>query len=133
MIKSKKKERIEFLLLENLPRQKVLEVKSTCDICIDQVGGTMGGTGYGKAGLETLAMGIPTITNMTDDYAKWLPENPFVVANNANQLYNKLNELIDSNDLRNEFGKKGKDWVEKYHGIKSVNNRLKELYNICSL
>ncbi len=126
--KIKKEKRIEFLLLENLPRQKVLEVKSTCDICIDQVGGTMGGTGYGKAGLETLAMGIPTITNMTDDYAKWLPENPFVIANTADQLYKILNELIDINDLRNELGKKGKVWAEKYHGFQNVNLRLKELY-----
>lgn len=126
--KIKKEKLIEFLLLENLPRQKVLELKSTVDICIDQVGGTMGGTGYGKAGLETLAMGIPTITNMTDDYAEWMPENPFVVANDADQLYNKLNELIESNNLRNEFGEQGKNWVEKYHGFKSVDKRLKELY-----
>ncbi len=131
--KIKKEKKIEFLLLENLPRQEVLELKSTCDICIDQVGGTMGGTGYGKAGLETLAMSIPTVTNMTDDYAAWLPENPFVVANDADQLYKKLNELIESNDLRNEFGKKGKVWVEKYHGFKSVDMRLKELYNSCNL
>lgn len=126
--KIKKEKRIEFLLLENMPRQKVLEVKSTCDICIDQVGGTMGGTGYGKAGLETLAMGIPTITNMTDDYAKWLQENPFVIANNTDQLYKRLNELIDNEQPRNDYGVKGKDWVEKYHGIKSVDDRLKELY-----
>lgn len=126
--KIRKEKKIEFLLLENLPRQKVLEIKAVSDICIDQVGGTMGGTGYGKAGLETLAMGIPTITNMTDDYAAWLPENPFVVANNSDELYIKLNELIDSIDLRKEFGEKGKNWVRKYHSPKSVDKRLKELY-----
>lgn len=126
--KIKKEKRIEFLLLENLPRQIVLEIKSTCDISIDQVGGTMGGTGYGKAGLETLALGIPTITNMTSDYANWLPENPFVIANNAEQLYYKLNELIDSRDLRNQIGQIGKSWVSNYHGFLSVDNKLKELY-----
>lgn len=124
----KKEKKIEFLLLENLPRQKVLEIKSSCDICIDQVGGTMGGTGYGKAGLETLAMGIPTITNMTDEYASWLPENPFVVANESDQLYEALNELTDSIPLRNQKGEKSKVWVEKYHGFASVNKKLKELY-----
>lgn len=124
----KKEKKIEFLLLENLPRKKVLEIKSSCDICIDQVGGTMGGTGYGKAGLETLAMGIPTITNMTDDYAKWLPENPFVVANDGDQLYEALNELIDTKQLRYEKSEKGRLWVDKYHGFNSVDKRLKELY-----
>ena len=126
----KKERKINFLLLENMPRNHVLEIKSKSDICIDQVGGTMGGTGYGKAGLETLAMGIPTITNMTEEYAKWLPENPFVVANNADELYKKLSELIENEKLRKDLGEKGKLWVNKYHGYESVNKRLKELYKL---
>ncbi|KAB2838720.1 MAG: glycosyltransferase family 1 protein, partial [Melioribacteraceae bacterium] len=126
--KIKKEKNIEFILLENLPRHEVLQEKKNCDICIDQVGGTMGGTGYGKAGIETLGMGIPTITNMTDDYNQWLPENPFVVANNEKQLYEKLNELIDNKTLREELGAKGKVWVNNYHGFESVNQKLYELY-----
>jgi len=126
--KIKQERKIEFLLLENLERKEVLKIKSMSDISIDQVGGTMGGTGYGKAGLETLAMGIPTITNMTEEYEKWLPENPFVVANNADQLYKKLIALIDSKNLRKEFAERGKNWLKKYHGYESVNVRLKDLY-----
>lgn len=124
----KKEKKVEFILMENRPRPEVLEEKSKCDICIDQVGGTMGGTGYGKAGLETLAMGIPTITNMSKEYENWLPENAFVVANNAEELYSRLNELIESKQFRDENGKKGMEWVEKYHGYKNVNARLYELY-----
>ena len=126
--KIRKERNIEFLLMENVERQKLLEIKSECDISIDQVGGTMGGTGYGKAGLETLAMGIPTITNMTKDYADWLPENPFVVANNFDELYKSLVELIDNESYRIENGEKGIDWVKKYHSIESVNEELKRLY-----
>jgi len=119
---------IDFRLLEDMPREEVLQIKSTCDICIDQVGGTMGGTGYGKAGIETLAMGIAVITNMTPDYAAWLPENPFVVANNADELYTSLMRLIEDKALREEYGSKGKAWVEKYHGYANVNKKLYELY-----
>ncbi len=128
--KIKKEKKINFLLLENIPRSILLKQKSRADICIDQVGGTMGGTGYGKAGLETLALGIPTITNMTQEYSAWLPENPFVVSNTADELYKKLFELIDSKHLREEFGEKGKAWVNKYHGYESVDKRLKELYKL---
>ena len=127
--KIKKEKEIEFILLENIARNDVLEIKSECDICIDQVGGSMGGTGYGKAGIETLAMGIPTITNMTKDYKEWLPENPFVVANTEDELYEKLNELISEENLRDDFGIRGKSWVQKYHSYESVNKRLYELYN----
>lgn len=131
--KIKKEKKIEFLLLENLPRQEVLNEKAFSDICIDQVGGTMGGTGYGKAGLETLAMGIPTITNMTDDYAKWLPGNPFVVANNADQLYIKMNELIESKSYRTQLGINGIAWVRNYHSFNAVDKKLKELYKQYSI
>jgi len=126
--KIKKERDVEFLLLENIPRQKLLEIKSECDISIDQVGGTMGGTGYGKAGLETLAMSIPTITNMTKDYADWLPENPFVVANNFDELYESLIKLIDDENLRLALGEKGIEWVNKYHSFESVDIELKKLY-----
>ncbi len=128
--KIKKEKKIEFLLIEDMKRSELLKIKNTCDICIDQVGGTMGGTGYGKAGLETLGMGIPTITNMSKEYQSWLPENPFTVANNGDELYQKLNELIDNKDLRLGLGQKGKAWVEKYHGYKNVDKRLKELYRL---
>jgi len=126
----KKEKKINFILMENEQRTKVLKVKNASDICIDQVGGKMGGTGYGKAGLETLAMGIPTITNMTEEYANRLPENPFLIANNSNELYHRLIELIESKDLRNELGNKGKEWVKKYHGYVNVNRKLKELYKM---
>lgn len=126
--KIKKERNIEFLLMENVDRKILLEIKSKCDISIDQVGGTMGGTGYGKAGLETLAMGIPTITNMTKDYTDWLPENPFIVANNFDELYKSLIELIDSESFRIESGKIGIEWVKKYHSFESVNENLMKLY-----
>lgn len=126
--KIKKERKIEFLLMENVERSKLLEIKSQCDISIDQVGGTMGGTGYGKAGLETLAMGIPTITNMTKEYADWLPENPFVVANNFNELHKSLIELIDNENMRIEIGKNGIAWIDKYHSFEGVNKKLKQLY-----
>lgn len=124
----KKEKKVEFILLENRPRPEVLQIKSRSDISIDQVGGAMGGTGYGKAGIETLAMGIPTITNMTSEYESWLPENPFTVANNSEELYKKLNELIESKTQRQVLGDRGKAWVCKYHGYKSVNKKLYELY-----
>lgn len=126
--KISKERKIEFILLENKPRNLILEIKRKCDISIDQVGGKMGGTGYGKAGLESLGMGIPTITNMNKDYVDWLPENPFVIANDKKELYEKLSMLIEDKKLREEIGVKGKVWVEKYHGFKNVNKKLYQLY-----
>lgn len=128
--KIKKEKKINFLLLENMPRPELLKIKANADICIDQVGGTMGGTGYGKSGLETLAIGIPTITNMTAEYAGWLPENPFIVANDQKELYSQLNLLIEDTFFRIDSENKGIEWVKKYHGFEQVNKKLFELYKM---
>lgn len=127
--KLKKSFTFEFHLLENLPRHEVLSLKSECTISIDQVGGSFGGTGYGKAGIESLAMGIPTITNMTDDYANWLPENPFIVANTESQLEDALIQLIESPELCQSLGEKGKEWVKSYHSYEKVNEHMHALYH----
>jgi glycosyltransferase involved in cell wall biosynthesis len=122
----KKQRKIEFVLLENLPRKKVIDLKSKCHIAIDQIG-NRGGTGYGINSLETLSMGIPTITDMNCGFDSWLSENPFIVANRGN-LKDKLIELIDNHNLRLKRRKISRLWVEKYHSYKSVFTEMFRLY-----
>ena len=122
----KKVRDIEFVLVEHKPHDEVIRIKETCDLAIEQVG-NLGGTGYGRNSLETLALGIPTITEMTPDYVAWLPENPFVLAT-PETLYDRLIELIDKPELRAAKKMAGRGWVEKYHSYESVHNRLMELY-----
>jgi hypothetical protein len=124
--KVKKSRDIELVLLENMPREKVIEIKSTCHIAIDQVG-NRGGTGYGINSLETLSMGLPTITDMNCGMDMWLPENPFVVAGEDN-LLEKLIELIDDEKLRMKKRAESRKWVEKYHSYEAVFKKMMEYY-----
>jgi glycosyltransferase involved in cell wall biosynthesis len=117
---------VEFVLVENKPHQEVIDIKHGCDLAIEQVG-NLGGTGYGRNSLETLAMGIPTITEMTPDYVAWLPDNPFVVATRET-LYDSVLKLIDNEELRRDLGERGRQWVTKYHSYSSVHQRLMDLY-----
>ncbi|MEX2115511.1 MAG: glycosyltransferase [Bacteroidota bacterium] len=117
---------VELVLAENMPHEKLLALKMTCDIAIEQVG-NLGGTGYGRNSLETLAMGIPTITEMTPDYIAWLPENPFILAT-PETLLERLLEVIDNQDLRLQKRLEGRAWVEKYHSYETVYERLMSLY-----
>jgi len=116
----------EFLLVENQPREKVIEIKSTCHIAIDQIG-NRGGTGYGINSIETLAMGLPTITDMNGGMNSWLPENPFIVAGADNLAY-KVIELLDNRDFLLSKRKSSRDWVIKYHSYESVFKKLMEYY-----
>ncbi len=117
---------VEFVLVENTSHDDVIRIKRSCDLAIEQVG-NLGGTGYGRNSLETLAMGIPTITEMTPDYAAWLPENPFVLAIRET-LYETVLKLIDNAGLRKELKERGRQWVMKYHCYAAVHQRLMDLY-----
>lgn len=118
---------IEFILLENIDREKVLEIKSNCDLAIDQVGGELGGSGYGKNSIENLFMGVPTITEFSDDYLKFIKNNPFIHST-IDSLKENLIKLIDNTALRNELVFNGREWVEEHHSLKSVNKVLLSYY-----
>lgn len=123
----KKEKDFEFMLVENTEREKLLKLKRECNLAIDQVGGEMGGTGYGKNSIENLAMGLPTITEFTDDYLKFIPENPFITCN-INNLKETLIKIIENPETLKTYSENGRKWVENYHSFESVNNRLMELY-----
>lgn len=117
---------IEFLLVENTPREDLLKIKQTCHIAIDQIG-NKGGTGYGINSLETLSMGLPTITDMNCGMDTWLPENPFIVAG-KDTLAERLIELIDNEELRKTKRAESRKWVDKFHSYSSVFSKLTEYY-----
>ncbi len=117
----------EFILAENVSRDKLLEMKRNCDLSIDQVGGVMGGSGYGKNSIENLSMGLPTITEFYDEYMEFIPENPFICCN-IDTLKETLINIFKNRERLKEYSEKGRAWVEKYHSFESVNRRLEELY-----
>lgn len=116
--KLKKKIKFEFLLIEGVSHKKCMELKSTCDIGIDQIG-NYAGTAYGRSGLEFLALGIPTITEIPKEYESLLPKHPFVNANKGNLEEVLYNLLVDA-DLRNKKREEGLKWVRDFPNPKRV-------------
>lgn len=123
---AKKSREFEFILVEDTPRDELMKIKQTCHIAIDQIG-NRGGTGYGINSLETLSMGLPTITDMNCGMDTWLPENPFIVANKET-LSDKLIELIDNEEYRLNKRVESRKWVDKYHSYSSVFEMLSGYY-----
>jgi hypothetical protein len=122
--KVKKERNIEFVLVEDKSREEVIKIKQSCNIAIDQIG-NRGGTGYGINSLETLSMGLPTITDMNCGMDTWLPENPFTIADKDN-LAEKLIQLIDNINSINRL--QLREWVSKYHSYSAVFKKLEEYY-----
>ena len=125
--KVSEKRNIDFILLENADRDKVLKIKSECDLAIDQVGGELGGTGYGKNSIENLAMGIPTFTEFTQEYLSFIQDNPFIHST-IDTLEENIISMTDNESLRTSVSEKGRKWAEKYHSFNAVNEMLMKYY-----
>ncbi len=114
---------IEYAIFTGKKRSFILEEKARSHIAIEQIG-NFGGTGYGVNSLETLAMNIPTVTEFTPEYAAFLPDHPFVLADKET-LHDVLLTLIDDEEIRTSAGKRGRQWVEQNHSYAAVWERMR--------
>jgi hypothetical protein len=127
--KLKKKLKFEFLLIEGVSNKRCMELKATCDIGIDNIG-NYAGTGYGRSGLEFLALGIPTVVEILDEYEYLLPNHPFVKATKEN-LEEVLYSLLTDAELRHEKKVQGLKWVREFPHPKRIMMKIYEEYRKC--
>ena len=118
--------KINFELIENKPHAEAMEMKRKSDIFIDQIN-DRGGWGYGMNSVESLAMGVCTLTEMNEHYCRFIPDHPFVNVNRSN-LYDTLLTLASNSEQWKEKGQEGAEWVKKYHDIASVGKSLYAYY-----
>ncbi|MDD3094977.1 MAG: glycosyltransferase [Candidatus Marinimicrobia bacterium] len=122
---------IRFILIENLPHAKAMELKCRSDIFIDQVA-DRGGWGYGMNSLESLALGICTLTEMNAEYESFLPDHPFINVN-AGNLYERLKESVLNENLRRNASESGPEWVRRHHGLQAVGESLYDYYEMAGI
>ncbi len=115
---------IEFILIEKMSHEKVLKIKSGCDILVDQIG-NHGGVGYGMNSVESMAMGLCCMTEMTNECDNFFKNHPFININEGN-LFQVLNSLIHDVSKIDTYKQKSIDWVKQNHDVRIVG---KKLYN----
>jgi hypothetical protein len=113
---------VEYRILTGVSHQQVVEEKARSHIAIEQVG-NFGGTGYGVNSLETLAMNMPTLTEFTPGYSKFLTDHPFVLVT-RDTLRGELLKLIDNEEYRTRVGAQGRPWILKNHSFAGVWNTM---------
>ena len=119
-----KNNNVEFVLIEKMSHKKVLKIKRDCDILIDQIG-NYGGIGYGMNSVESMAMGLCCMTEMTDDCNIFFKNHPFININESN-LDEKLKILIQNPAKIDIYKQKSINWIKKKHDVAVVG---KKLYN----
>lgn len=115
---------VELVLMENLPHAEVVKKKKECHIAVDQLT-DLGGWGYGMSSLEFAASGIPIVTRMRPEYERFLPDHPFVNADETN-VESALEKLIADSEFRRQKGIEARKFVERYHDVKVV---LRQYYD----
>jgi len=116
---------VELVLIQNRTHSKTLELKSTCHIAIDQI--ARGDMGYGVNSLESLSMGLCTVTNLSPAYQDFIPDHPFALAS-PESLRSVLRELVLDSELRQRHASMGRKWVEKHHHWLEVAKQIHERY-----
>lgn len=113
---------VELVLIEGLPHEEAMALKATCDLSVDQIADT-GGWGYGMSSVETLAMGIPTLTRMRPEMQAFVPDHPFVHVT-GETLEEELAALIEDEPRRRELAERSREWVVRRHDIRNVADSL---------
>ncbi len=113
---------VEMVMIENVSHTDALRLKSTCDVFIDQIADA-GGWGYGMSGIESLAMGLPTLTRMSPEMQEFVPDHPFIDVS-ADTLEHELTHLVEDESYRATKGREGLEWVERTHDIRAVTDKL---------
>jgi glycosyltransferase involved in cell wall biosynthesis len=114
---------VELLVFEKMQNSEVRKhLEEDVDILVEQ----LIFTGHGLNGLEGMASGITTISNLEDEgyilpLRRWayLDECPLVSAN-PETLVDVLRKLVKRPALRQSLGQAGRAYVEKYHGLDSA-------------
>lgn len=113
---------VELILLEKVPNEKVKEIMQEVDILADQ----FIATGYAMSALEGMSSGLPVMSNLKNEtYTRllrrysYLDECPLVSTQPEN-IKENLRALIKNPKLREDIGRSGRKFVEKYQSYKTA-------------
>ncbi len=116
---------IEIVLIENLPYERAIELKATCDIFVDQIGDL----GYGINSLEAMAMGIPAASSLAKGFNEKNKDHPFIEIN-SQSIEKNLKPFIEDHCLRERVGIRSREWVKENHNPENVVRKIHQLAGI---
>lgn len=119
-------------LAEGLTNREVRTRLQQCDVAVEQ----LLYTGYALAGIEAMACGLPVIANLEDEsrtalfrrYA-FLNQCPILSAG-PETIEKQLELLITNPDLREQLGKAGRQYVDRFHSYKTAQYLFGSIYRV---
>lgn len=119
-----KKYNIKYTRVENLSHEEAVEIYRDADIVLDEL---IIGT-YGSLTVECMAMGRCVATFIHSGFEPPHGEEIPVWNINVDNIYDRLEVLLDSFEIRNEMSQRGRRYVEKYNDSRLVCKTLLDIY-----
>ncbi|GJM44336.1 MAG: hypothetical protein DHS20C21_11780 [Gemmatimonadota bacterium] len=117
---------LELDLIEGVTHREAMARKRRANLVVDQLGDHRA-TGYGMNSLEGLALGIPSMTSMTPELARFLDPHPFILTR-PETIEDQLVELARHPASLVERARAGREWVERVHGADHIVEGIYEIY-----
>lgn len=129
-LKKKYTDRLELILVENVPHRQALEIYSKADIVIDQL--RIGW--YGALAVENMKMGKPVVVYINPDDLHFLPQalqkdcrEAFIEANEYN-LAQVLERYIENPALLLQKSQAALEYVHRWHLPRLVAQITRQVY-----
>lgn len=113
-----------YLRMDRVSYSEALQQYAKADIIIDQV---LSGS-YGVLAVEAMALGKPVVCFVREDVKYRFGSDLPVVSANPSNLYATVRNLLENHELSRQIGQNGRAYVEQYHNLPFVSNRLDWLY-----
>jgi hypothetical protein len=123
--------KVELLLVERMPNEEVRRLMAEeADILTEQ----FIATGYAMSGIEGMASGLPVMANLEHEaYTRvfrrysYLNECP-ILSTTPETLKENLRVLVTNPELREELGRAGRRYAEKYHSEETARYMFEAVY-----
>lgn len=122
--------KVELVLLEGVQNSEVRRLMQEADILAEQCIATC----YALSAIEGMASGLPVMSNLeSENYTRvfrryaFLNECP-IVSTSPETLKRNLRTLITNPDLREQLGRAGRQYVEKYHSYETTQYLFGSIY-----
>ncbi len=123
---------VELILIEKKPNEEVRRlIQEEADILAEQ----FIFTGYALSGIEGMSSGLPVLSNLDNEHYtrvfrrySYLNECP-ILSTTPETIKDNLRILITNPQLREELGKAGREYVEKYHSEETAQYIFTSIYD----
>ena len=116
----------DFKLIQGMSHDDAIKIYEKADVIIDQL---LAGI-YGLFAIESMAMGKPVISFISDFFREKYGGNMPIISANINNIKEKLEYIIKNKDMLKEIGAKSREYVEKTHDVNIISENMLGIYKL---